>query len=273
MNNRLSILPVLLAAVLLVGCAGDEFVADKQSAEELHSMAMHAMDAGQFERAANIFDELDRMYPYSELATNAQMMAGYAHYKNLKYTKAIAALETFLQLHPGNKDAPYAQYMLALCYYEQIYNVKRDQKMATYALDAFTELVRRFPSSKYTKDAKYKIDLTRDHLAGKEMDIGRFYLRHGGVVSAINRFRTVVKHYHMTSHVQEALHRLVESFLLLGMKDEAMAAAAVLGHNYPGSEWYADSYLLLQGEDFRLEEHKDDGRSWMKRLLGKRIDG
>lgn len=264
----------LIISLSLVGCANDsDFIAENQSAEQLYVMAITALKNERYERSATIFDEIDRLYPYSKWATKAQLMAGYAHYKNMKYPKAVAAFETYIQLHPGNEDTPYAYYMLGLCYYEQIYDVKRDQRMVEYAFDAFIELLQRFPNSKFSRDAKYKIDLIQDHLAGKEMTIGRFYLKNKAYAASINRFRFVVENYHMTSHIPEALHRLVESYLSLGLKDEARAAAAVLGHNYPGSTWYADTYLLLKGVDLRPEETKVDNRSWLKKLLGKQLDG
>jgi len=190
-------------------------------------------------------------------------MAAYAHYQNNKYDEAVNALDRFIQLHPGSRDAPYAYYLRAISYYEQISDVGRDQKMTKLALDALEEVVRRFPESRYARDATLKLDLARDHLAGKHMDIGRYYQGEGEYLAAINRFRLVITDYQTTTHVPEALHRLVESYLALGVTQEAQSTAAVLGYNYPGSEWYTDSYLLLTGVDLRPEEHKD---SWISRV-------
>jgi len=172
-------------------------------------------------------------------------MAAFAYYKDVKYDQAILALHRFIELHPGNKDIDYAYYLQALCFYEQISDVARDQAMTKEALLSFETLIRRFPESKFARDATLKRDLTLDHLAGKEMEIGRYYLHQGQVNAAINRFRTVVKDYQTTMHVPEALHRLVEIYMTLGLKGEATRVAAVLGHNYPGSPWYEDSYKLL----------------------------
>ena len=203
-----------------------------------------------------------RQHPYSDSASKAQLLAAYAHYQDLKYDDAILALDRFIQLHPGSPDVDYAYYMRALCYYEQITDVRRDQRMTRQALDALSEVARRFPDSQYARDARLKIDLTNDHLAGKEMEVGRFYLRQHQYTAAINRFRVVVENYQTTSHVAEALHRLVECYLALGVTDEAKAAAAVLGHNFPGSEWYTDSYALLVDANLRPERNE---KSWISK--------
>ncbi|MEN8236424.1 MAG: outer membrane protein assembly factor BamD [Pseudomonadota bacterium] len=263
---------ILLVIVLLVGCSQDDGLLDDMPAEQLYTMAMAKMEDRNYEKAAKVFDEVDRQHPYSKWATKAQLMMGYCYYQVQKYDRAVAAFETFIQLHPGHADVDYALYMRGVCYYEQIFNVRRDQKMAVYAYEALVEVVKRFPNSRYGKDARYKIDLVRDHMAGKEMSIGRYYLKRDAYLSAINRFRTVVERYETTAQAPEALHRLVESYLSLGLTDEAQAAAAVLGNNYPGSHWYADSYYLLKGVDLRPEESKV-GASWMNRLLGKRLEG
>jgi len=213
--------------------------------DELYNEAMDTLQSGSNLRAAKLFDEVDRQHPYSPWASKAQLMSAYAHYLENNYEDAIAGLDRFIQLHPGNEDVAYAYYLKALSYYEQISDIGRDQKMTREALTSLEELTRRFPDSKYTRDAELKIDLTRDHLAGKEMAIGRFYQDRGHYLSAINRFRMVVGEYETTSHTPEALHRLVECYLALGIVQEAQETAAVLGYNFPGSEWYQDSYALL----------------------------
>ena len=175
-------------------------------------------------------------------------MAAFAYYQSNKYDDAIIALDRFIQLHPGHRDIPYAYYLKALCYYEQISDVGRDQRITQQALDALAEVVKRFPESPYARDARLKVELAIDHLAGKEMAVGRYYQANQQYVGAINRYRVVIERYQTTTHVPEALHRLVESYLSLGVKSEAQEAAAVLGYNFPGSDWYQDSYFLMTGE-------------------------
>jgi outer membrane protein assembly factor BamD len=194
-------------------------------------------------------------------------MSAYSYYEASKYNPAILAADRFIQLHPGNKDAPYAYYLKAVSLYEQIVDVGRDQKKTEQATAALTELIRRFPQTEYARDARLKYDLTRDHLAGKEMNIGRYYLTRGQQVAAINRFRTVIEKYQTTSHVPEALHRLVESYLSLGIVKEAQTAAAVLGYNYPGNEWYQDSYALLTTNKLKPEEPAANEKSWIGSAL------
>lgn len=231
--------------------------------EDIYNEALDDLVTGNYQEAATTFDEVERQHPYSSWATKAQLMAAYAYYQNNKYDDAINTLDRFIQLHPGNPDVAYAYYLRAISYYEQISDVGRDQKMTRLSLEALEEVVRRFPDSRYARDATLKIDLARDHLAGKHMEIGRYYQGKGEYLAAINRFRTVVQDYQTTTHAPEALHRLVESYLALGVADEAQATAAVLGHNFPGSPWYADSYMLLTGVDLRPEESDD---SWISRV-------
>ena len=230
--------------------------------EKLYNMGMDLLLGGNPVAAAAVFDEVDRQHPYSVWADKAQIMAAYALYKRNKYDDAIVALERFIQLHPGSRDAPYAYYLKALCYYERITDVGRDQDLTRRAMAALDEIVRRYPKSKYARDARLKRDLTNDHLAGSEMGIGRFYLKKKQYLAAINRFRGVVDTYQTTSHVPEALHRLTEAYLALGLKDEAQSTAAVLGHNFPGSDWYVDSYALITGTRTATKKEK---RSWIGR--------
>jgi outer membrane protein assembly factor BamD len=232
--------------------------------EVLYNDATDALAQQRYVDAKNLYDEVDRQYPYSVWAAKAELMSAYSLYQQDKFDDAIAALNGYIQLHPGNRDVAYAYYMKALCYYEQIVDVGRDQKVTKQALDAMQEVVRRFPESPYARDSRLRIDLAHDHLAGKEMEIGRYYLRQHEWVAAINRFRRVIEQYQTTSHVPEALERLTEAYLSIGVVDEAQTAAAVLGYNYPGSEWYKASYALLKGED--LEPQEDKG-SWISRAL------
>jgi outer membrane protein assembly factor BamD len=240
-----SFLAVALVGVALAACGEKEEVYVEKPVEELYNAAVNAMASGNYVRAARQFDEVERQHPYSVWATRAQLQGAYAHYQNNKYDDAIVALDRFIQLNPSNRDVAYAYYLKALCYYEQITDVARDARMTEDALQSLQEVVRRFPESTYARDARVKIDLTYDHLAGKEMEVGRFYQRRNQALAAINRFRTVVEKFQTTSHVPEALHRLVESYMSLGLVDEARRTTAVLGHNYPGSEWYRDSFALV----------------------------
>ena len=266
--NIFKLLTILLGATLLIACAGDKD-SDKAYVErpihELYNEATNALEKNNFEEAARLFDEVERQHPYSLWATKAQLMAGYAYYEANSYSDALVTLNRFIQLHPGNKDIPYAYYLRALSYYEQITDVSRDQGTTHKALTALQDTIRRFPNTKYARDAKLKMDLTRDHLAGKEMSIGRWYLRQREYLAAITRFRQVVDKYQTTSHIPEALHRLSEAYSALGLKTEAKQVASVLGHNYPGSEWYIDSYALMTGSDDRKKEQEKKGffaRSW-----------
>lgn len=245
---------VILAAVAisLTSCARGRSgpdVADRsyiaRDVETLYNFGKDTLDLRRYKQAALIFDEVERQHPYSVWARRAQLMSSFSYYLARDYPQAISSAQRFLSLHPGNRDAPYAYYLIAISYYEQIANVQRDQKITDQALSALTEVVRRFPDTPYAADARLKIDLTRDHLAGKEMDIGRFYQERRQYIAAATRFRNVVETYDTTSHTPEALHRLVEVYLSLGLKEEAKKTAAVLGYNYPGSKWYERSYALI----------------------------
>ena len=186
----------------------------------------------------------------------SEIMVAYANYRDGKYDAAIGGLDRFVKQHPGNRSVAYAFYLKAMCYYEQITDVGRDQKITGQAQQALNEIVKRFPDSEYARDARIKLDLVSDHLAGKEMEIGRYYERRQDYLAAINRFRVVVEKYQTTSHVPEALHRLVECYLKLGVVDQAKRYAAVLGYNYPNSSWYKDSYALMNGEPLPPEGEK-----------------
>jgi outer membrane protein assembly factor BamD len=212
----------------------------------LYTAAKTRLDQHRSKEAAQLFDEVERQHPYSVWARRAQLMSAFSYYLARNYIESIGSAQRFLSVHPGNKDAPYAYYLIALDYYEQISDVTRDQKITQQALDALGELIRRYPATDYAADARLKVDLVRDHLAGKEMEIGRFYQRRGQWLAATIRFRHVVDEYQTTTHTPEALERLTESYLALGIPEEAKKAAAVLGANYPGSEWYQRAYKLMQ---------------------------
>lgn len=221
--------------------------------ETLYAAAKDRLDRGDAKMSAVLFDEVERQHPYSPWARRAQLMSAFSYYVGQDYAKAIQSAQRFLSIHPGNKDAPYAYYLIALSYYEQISDVTRDQKTTEQALTALREVERRFPQSQYASDARLKIDLVNDHLAGKEMEIGRFYERSGKWTAAQIRFQNVVEDYQTTSHAAEALYRLTETSLALGIPEEAKKYAAVLGANYPGSEWYEKAFALV-------EDHAADTR-------------
>jgi len=226
---------------------------------------------GSAEQAAQTFNEIERLYPFSQLAKRAIIMSAFASYKARDYASARASAQRYLDLYPSDADAAYAQHLIALSYYDVIVDVGRDQGTTDDALKALRDVVSRYPDSEYARDAQLKIDLTLDHLAGKEMSVGRYYLKRGHYVAAINRFRVVVDKYQTTSQVPEALHRLVEANLAMGLTDEAQLAAAVLGHNYPGSDWYARSYALLTGRD--VLPPGEDSDNFIKRVYRRVILG
>jgi outer membrane protein assembly factor BamD len=244
---------LLIAAALvtpLAGCASNKNKADTKyvarDVDTLYNAAKERLDKRQYKVAAVLFDEVERQHPYSPWARRAQLMSAFSYYLARDYTASISSAQRFISIHPGNRDAPYALYLIAMDHYEQIQDVTRDQKTTQEALDAMNELMRRYPDSRFASDARVKVDLINDHLAGKEMEIGRFYQRRADWLAAVIRFRIVVEQYATTSHAPEALMRLTESYLALGVPTEAERSAAVLGANYPGSKWYEHAYQLIQ---------------------------
>lgn len=243
----------LLGAALLsmAACANnggvdDRFAYVEEPVEKLYNQGSEYLEKRRYSDAILYFQEVERQHPYSEWARRAMLMIAYAQYLTNDYEDSLASVDRFLSIHPGNKDAGYAYYLRAMNHYERIRDVGRDQDITRNALASLEDVVRRYPDSEYARDARLKLDLTYDHLAGKEMDVGRYYLRRGEHVAAINRFNRVLTDYQTTSHVPEALHRLTESYLQLGIVGEARRHAAVLGHNYPESEWYRDSFKLFE---------------------------
>ena len=240
------LLGLFVGAGLLTACASDpDAPIPERPPEELYNDALGKLKEERFAEASKLFDEVERQHPYSLYATRSQILSAYGQYLALDYDAAIAALDRFIALHPGNESIAYAFYLRALSYYERIPDVRRDQSLTEEARDALQDVIRRFPDTAYARDASLKLSLTEDHLAGREMEVGRFYLKQRVFTAAIGRFRAVITDYQTTSHVPEALHRLVESYLALGLKREAQRTAAVLGYNFPGSEWYQDSWKLL----------------------------
>ncbi|TIX50257.1 outer membrane protein assembly factor BamD [Alteraurantiacibacter aquimixticola] len=254
-TSKLVSLGILAASSLaLSGCAAlggggggqRETAYVARDVESLYTAAKERLDRGDLTVAAALFDEVERQHPYSPWARRAQLMSAFAYYARGEYNQSIQSASRFLSIHPGNRDAPYAYYLIAMCYYEQISDVERDQAITEQAQRALNELVRRYPRSEYAADARLKLDLVNDHLAGKEMEIGRHYERTGHWLAAQLRFREVVENFQTTSHTPEALYRLTETSLALGIPEEAKRYAAVLGANYPGNEWYEKAYELIE---------------------------
>lgn len=272
---RLTRLAVALGlAAALAGCSmfkKEKVALDDMPPAEIFALGEAQLADGKATRAAETFNEIERLYPFSQLAKRAIIMSAYASYTARDVAAARESARRYLDLYPSDKDAPYAQHLIALTYYDNIVDVGRDQETTQKALTALREVVSRYPESDFARDAQLKIDLTLDHLAGKEMTIGRYYLKRGHYVAAVNRFRVVVEKYDTTSQTPEALHRIVEANLAMGLEDEALKAAAVLGTNYPGSEWYANSYELLTGRNVLPGKDKDGffTRTYRRVIQGK----
>lgn len=269
-----SIRPLMIAAIastlLLAACGSkkgeddpDKIAAENAPIDELYDKATESFNARKYPLAIEQFEEVERQHPNSEWAAKAQIMAAYSAYRGGQYDDAIVILDRFVKLHPTHASTPYAYYLIALNYYIQISDVGRDQKKTEEARTALQDVISRYPDSEYARDAQLKYDLTSDHLAGKEMEIGRYYLKRLDYHAAMSRFRYVVEHYQTTSHISEALHRLVECNLKLGLVEEAKKNAAVLGYNYPGSDWYKFSYEMLQG-NLSPEEKKSIFDKYLK---------
>ena len=271
-RSPLIFLVAFAISLALAACSDDEPKEDTtvdKPVNELYNKAMDQLAQRRYKESAKAFEEVEREHPYSIWATKAELMAAYSLYQSNGYQDAINALNRFIQLHPGNRDIAYAYYLRALCYYEQVTDVGRDQSNGEQALSSLEELIRRYPETSFARDARHKIDLVRDQLAGKELMIGRFYETRGQYLAAINRFKVVVNKYQTTSQVPEALHRLVECYMALGIVDEARKTAAVLGYNYPRSQWYIDSYQLVQNVkvDTDTGKEKPNSDSFIARTL------
>lgn len=251
----------LVATSVLWGCSS----IDKENTEQpnieseiqIYQDAMELLDQEEYKKAIKKFDEIERIYPYAVEAKEAKLYTAYSLYKTENYDGAIEKIEEFIKLHPGHKRVDYAYYLRALSYYDRIVDVGRDQEVTVQASRALKELMARFPKSDYSQDAIIKLDLVKDHLAGKEMEVGRYYLKGNKLIAAINRFKIVVDNYQTTNHTPEALYRLSYSYLRMGIKDEAVKYAAVLGHNYPDSQWYKRSYELLQGSEVQQVQEEN----------------
>lgn len=245
----------VITALALAGCAGKpkkpKLAYEERPVELLYATGADRLDRGLWNQAVDYFAEVERQHPYSEWSRRAILMTAYAHYQGDNYAEAIGDADRFISLYPGNPAAAYAHYLKAVCYFEQIVDVGRDQAATGQALDNLRDVVQRYPRTEFAADARLKIDMVNDQLAGKEMTIGRYYLRNGDTLAAVGRFKTVIERYQTTTHSPEALYRLVEAYLTLGLFDEAKKNGAVLGFNYPGDAWYRDAYKLLTDKGLR----------------------
>lgn len=267
-RTALVILPALLAPLFVSACASDAdvdlatYVEQTDPADVLYNQGLANLEAGRLKEAGKKFDAVDRQHPYSEMARKSLVMSAFANYRQGNYADAINIGKRYVSLYPTDSEAAYAQYIVGLSYFRQIRDVTQDQKESRRAIEAMEEVVNRWPDSEYSEDARAKIRFARDQLAGKEMQIGRYYLERREYIASIKRFRFVVEQYPNTRHVEEALARLTESYYAMGLASEAQTAAAVLGHNFPDSEWYADSYKLLQTGGLEPRENKG---SWLSK--------
>ncbi len=250
----LLVLLTISACSTLGGSKKEKLAYVERPAENIYNSGMDFMEKNDLAKAKLFFQEVERQHPFSKWARRSMLMTAYANYLSADYEEAVSTAQRFISLHPGNESTPYAYYLVAMSYYDQIYDVGRDQATTTSAEAALQQVVRRYPESDYARDARLKLELTHDHLAGKEMAVGRYYLKENQHLAAIGRFKTVVSDFDTTSHVEEAMHRLVESYVSIGIIEEAKLVGSVLGYNYPQSEWYKDSYDLLDNFGINLDD-------------------
>jgi len=263
------LLALALVVVALPACSffGKEDVIPDDPADKLYNEGLYLLNQKKdYKQAAKRFEEVDRQHPYSEWARKALIMSAYAHYEGTSYDDSVSAAKRYVTLHPGSADAAYAQYLIGSSYFDQIPDITRDQQRTERAMQALDEVVRKYPGSEYAVAAKRKLEVARDQLAGKEMDTARYYQKRRENIAAINRFKVVITQYQTTRHVEEALMRLTETYMALGIVNEAQTAAAVLGHNFPDSPWYKDAYRLVRGGG--VEPHEDQG-SWISKAFKK----
>ena len=273
-RSGLILMTVAVAALTVSACAGNKprqrLAYEERPVEMLYNTGYQRLQSRRWTDAVDYFQEVERQHPYSEWSRRAILMQVYAYYQNNNYQDAIAAADRFIALFPGNPSAAYAFYMRAICNFEQIVDVGRDQAYAEAALTGLRDVARRYPNTPYATDARVKIDMVNDQLAGKEMAVGRFYQRANQPLAALNRYKAVINNeaFQRSSHTPEALYRLVEVNVALGLTEEATRNAAVLGHNYPGSPWYAEAYALLTERGARPEVQPEAKReSWLQRII------
>lgn len=266
-------LAIVLSLVMLGACGlgqNKDVPLDQLPPEQIYQQAEAQLNTGKFDKAAELFGEVERLYPYSDWAKRALIMSAYSNHQDKKYEETRAAAQRYLDFYPGDEDAAYAQYLIALSFYDQIDKVGRDQGMTFQALQNLRTVIELYPDSEYAKSALLKFDFAIDQLAAKEMEVGRYYLKRHHFTAAINRFRVVVEEYQTTTQTPEALHRLVEAYLSLGLEDEAQTAGAILGYNFQSSPFYQDSYALLTGRGLEPEA-KGDG--WLRRIYRRMVRG
>jgi len=283
-GSGIRVIGILLVIATLAACGGNrnagrvggsflnpqEIPLETYSAEQIFERGEYELNRNQADDAAFYFSEIERLYPYSDWARRALIMQTFSYHKDKDYSNSRSSAQRFIDFYPDDDDAAYAQYLLALSYYDQIDEVGRDQGLTFQALQSLRDVIETYPDSEYADSAILKFDLAFDHLAGKEMEIGRFYLRRDHYTAAINRFRVVVEQFQTTTHTAEALHRLVEAYLLLGLDAEAQTAGAILGHNYRSTDWYEDSYKLLTGKGLEPAFFKDN---WLAAIYRQTIKG
>lgn len=275
-KGRIGLVVGTVSVLTLAACGGADRVElgkvnyEDFTAQQIYERAEFDLARNNPELAAQVFAEVERLYPYSDLARRSVIMQAFSHHESKNYEESRASAQRFIDFYPTDEDAAYAQYLLALSYYDQIDEVGRDQKLTFEALQALREVIEVYPESEYSRSAKLKFELAFDHLASKEMEVGRYYLRRDHYTSAINRFRVVVEDFQTTTHTAEALHRLVEAYLSLGLTNEARTAGAILGHNFQGTEWYEDSYKLLTGRGLTLEAVGDN---WLSQVYRQTLQG
>ncbi len=267
-------LAVALSLGVLAGCGAFdprvEGALDNYTAQEIFTRGEVELESGRADEAAFYFGEIERLYPYSDWAQRALIMQAFAYHRETDYPNSRAAVQRYLDFYPATEDAAYAQYLLALSYYDQIDEIGRDQGLTFQALQALRTVIEQYPDTEYARASILKFDLAFDHLAAKEMEIGRYYLKRKHYAAAVNRFRTVVEDFQTTSHTPEALHRLVEAYLSLGLTAEAQTAGAILGENFPSTEWYQDSFALLTGQGL---EARSVGDNWLSSIYRQVIRG
>ncbi len=277
-GNKITLVLAVSVALAVAGCGGkgkekDGISLDGKSPEAIFQSAEALLSKRKASKAAVRFSEVERLYPYSDWAKRSIIMSAFANHEAELYTESRSAAQRYLDFYPADEDAAYAQYLIALSYYDQIDNVSRDQGVTFQALQALRTTVERYPDSEYATSSLLKFDLALDHLAGKEMEIGRYYLKRGHYTAAINRFRVVVEDFQTTTHTPEALHRLVESYLSLGIEADAQTAGAILGHNFQGTDWYNDTHVLLTGAGVEVDKPSEKSSKWLRRVWRQVVKG
>ncbi len=274
LGRKLRALAAVSFAVALTACGGLDPRApgalEQYTAKEIFERGELELERGDGEEAAFYFGEIERLYPYSEYAKRALIMQAFAYHRERDYPNSRASAQRYVDFYPASEDAAYAQYLLALSYYDQIDEIGRDQGLTFQALQSLRTVIEQYPETEYARSSVLKFDLAFDHLAAKEMEVGRYYLKRKHYTSAVNRFRVVVEDFQTTTHTPEALHRLVESYLSLGLTDEAQTAGAILGHNFQSTEWYEDSFALLTGQGL---DPRSIGDNWLSAIYRQMIRG